>query len=84
MIESKAFQDSIVKPMRTFQDLLKSSYDCKTLEELATIKGQKIGSDKFFKILKELDEDFNNKANQLKETEWKRKKAERSVNQPHR
>lgn len=65
MIESKLFQEYIVAPIRGYQDKLKEAYNCKSLTELATIKGKKAGSEKFFDILKDIDVDFINKKNDV-------------------
>lgn len=65
IIQRPVFQDMIVKPMREYQDKLKYAYDCKSLTELATLKGRKEGSDKFFKILKEFTTEFKNTKNEL-------------------
>ena len=60
MVENKLFQKYFAEPIKKYQDALGKSYDCKTLQELATLKGKYQGSDKFFKILKEIDNDFKN------------------------
>ena len=60
IIETREFQKYIAEPMKKYQDSLAKSYDCKTLNELATLKGKKKGSDKFFETLKEINNDFKN------------------------
>jgi len=65
IIQRPVFQEMLVKPMREYQDKLKNAYDCKSLSELATLKGKKDGSDKFFKILKEFSTEFKNTKNEL-------------------
>jgi len=60
MIEGKLFQKYFVDPIRAYQDTLRAAYSCETMEEIATIRGEKKGSDKFFHILKDIDKDFVN------------------------
>lgn len=65
LIEKPIFQKYLATPMREYQSRLKASYDCKTLTELATLKGRKDGSEQFFKILKQIDTDYKNKRYEL-------------------
>ena len=69
MIEGKLFQSYIVEPIRKYQDSLKAAYSCNTLKEIATIRGEKKGSDKFFNILKEIDVEFKNKRFELENSD---------------
>lgn len=65
IIENKAFQDFIIKPFRDYQAKMKPAYDCKTLQEIATLKGRKQGTDLLFDILKDIESDYQNKRKEL-------------------
>lgn len=68
-IESSNFQKYIAKPLREKQDALKNAYDCKSLIELATIKGKKQGIEEFFDVLKQIDCDIRNIKTEIEQTE---------------
>ena len=59
-IESKAFQENIMKPLFEELDKTKNAYDCESLRELATVKGRKQGLMFIIKRLKEIDKDIKN------------------------
>ena len=59
-IESEAFQEWIMKPLFAELDKQKVAYDCKTLNELATVKGKKEGLMFMIKLLKEVDRQIKN------------------------
>ena len=59
-IESEAFQEWIMKPLFAELDKQKNAYDCKTLNELATVKGKKDGLMFMIKLLKEVDRQIKN------------------------
>lgn len=65
VIEKPVFQEMIVEPMREYQAKLEKAYDCKSLTELATVKGKKEGSEQFFKVLKEIATDFKNTKDEI-------------------
>ncbi len=64
-IESNEFQKYFCQVLREKQDKLKKAYDCKTLIELATIKGKNQGIEEFFEILKQIDTDIENKKDEV-------------------
>ena len=68
IVENPAFQEYIIKPFRDYQSKLKAAYDCKTLPEIATIKGRKQGSDLLFEILKDIDNDYKNKKKEFEDS----------------
>ena len=59
-IESGEFQEWIMKPLFAELDKQKFAYDCKTLNELATVKGKKEGLMFMIKLLKEVDRQIKN------------------------
>ena len=59
-IDSPAFQKFIVKPFETRMKGLKGAYDCETLKQLHTIRGEKKGLLFLFKVLKEINTDYEN------------------------
>lgn len=59
-IESKEFQEYIMKPLYQEIDELKASYDCESLRELAAIKGKKQGLHYLIKRLKIIDTEIKN------------------------
>jgi len=65
MLETKKFQKFIAQPMQKHWDELKTAYDCKTLSEIATLKGEAKMCKFFFSLLKNIDSDFRNKRDEL-------------------
>jgi hypothetical protein len=59
-IESKNFQERLVKPIYAEMEKLKGAYDCESLRELATVKGKKQGLKFFIGLLKQVDIDLKN------------------------
>lgn len=68
IIENKAFQDFIIKPFRDYQAKMKGAYDCKTLQEIAALKGRKEGTDLLFDILKDIESDYQNKRKEIEDS----------------
>lgn len=68
-IESQNFQKYIMKPLYAEIDRLKDAYDCKSLTELATLKGKAQGLKTIIGILKQVDLDIKNKKFELDNTE---------------
>jgi hypothetical protein len=65
-IETPEFQKFIMLPLKEEIDNLKNAYDCKTLTELATLKGKKQGLEWLIETLKQIDCDYKNIKNELK------------------
>jgi len=59
-IESKEFQDYVMKPLFAELDKLKEAYDCKTLTELSLIKGRQQGLKKVIDIFKQIETEIKN------------------------
>ncbi len=59
-IESREFQEYAMKPLYGELEKLKEAYDCKTLTELATLKGKKAGLEAMIKIFKQIETDIKN------------------------
>jgi hypothetical protein len=59
-IQTKEFQEWIMKPLFTELDKQKDAYDCESLRELATVKGKKQGLMFMIKLLKEVDRNIKN------------------------
>lgn len=59
-IETKIFQDNVMKPLFAELDKQKDAYDCKTLQELATVKGKKDGLLFLIDLFKTIDNDIKN------------------------
>jgi hypothetical protein len=59
-VESNEFQKFIMKPLFEELDKQKNAYDCKTLMELATIKGKKQGLTFLIKLLKGIELQIKN------------------------
>jgi hypothetical protein len=68
-IESEAFQEYLCKPLRKEQDRLKNAYDCKSLTELATVKGKKQGIDLFFKQLEYVNTRIDDLKTEIEDSE---------------
>ena len=64
-IESKGFQKHIMEPLYKEIDKLKDAYDCKSLTELATLKGKAEGLKVIIKLLKQVESDLKNKKYEL-------------------
>lgn len=64
-IESKGFQDHIMKPLYEELDKLKNAYDCDSLEELSALKGNRDGLMKVIDILKDIDVEIGNIKHEL-------------------
>ena len=59
-IESNEFQKFIMKPIFEELDKQKNAYDCKTLTELATVKGKSQGLKFLIKLLKDVEVKIKN------------------------
>jgi hypothetical protein len=59
-VESNEFQKFIMKPLFEELDKQKNAYDCKTLTELATVKGKKQGLTFLIKLLKGIELQIKN------------------------
>lgn len=59
-IESRAFQEYIMKPVLDELDKEKNAYECETLKELWLVKGKKDGLKFIIKTLKEIDREIKN------------------------
>jgi hypothetical protein len=59
-IESKEFQDYVMKPLFAELDKLKEAYDCKTLTELSLMKGRQQGLKKVIDIFKQIETEIKN------------------------
>ena len=59
-IESKGFQEFIMKPLYEEMDKLKNAYDCESLRELSALKGKRQGLKFIIGILKQVDTDTKN------------------------
>lgn len=68
-IQSKEFQDYIMKPLYAELDKLKVAYDCKTLTELSTLKGKKEGLMKIIDILKDIEVEIKNLKDELEDSD---------------
>lgn len=71
VIESKAFQDNIIKPLYKELEKIKDAYDCKTMNELAIMKGRKQGLTAMIKILKGIDNDIKNLKYEIEQSDSK-------------
>ena len=59
-VESKAFQELVMKPLFSELDSLKNAYDCESLRELNTLKGKKQGIVFLLNLLKQNDQERKN------------------------
>lgn len=68
-IESRAFQDLVMKPL--FEEIaeIKGAYDCQTLAELRALKGRKQGLEFLIKLLKQKEVDIKNLKYELETSE---------------
>ncbi len=64
--QSKEFQEYVMKPLYEELEKLKSAYDCKTLSELATLKGRKQGLTRIIDIFKDIENDIKNLKDEIK------------------
>jgi hypothetical protein len=64
-IESKNFQERLVKPLYEEMESLGKAYDQNSLRELATLKGRRQGLKFFIELLKQVDIDIKNKKFEL-------------------
>jgi len=70
-IESQVFQDYVMKHLYAEMDKLKEAYDCKTLIELAALKGKKQGLETLIKIFKQIENDIKNLKYEIESSEEK-------------
>ena len=70
-IETKVFQEQVMKPIFTELDRQKDAYDCKTLEELATVKGKRQGLLFLVDLFKQIDTDIKNTKYEIDDTDSK-------------
>jgi hypothetical protein len=70
-IESKNFQERLVKPLYAEMESLGKAYDQNSLRELATLKGRRQGLKFFIGLLKQVDIDLKNKKYELESSEEK-------------
>ena len=70
-IETKVFQDNVMKPLFAELDKQKNAYDCKTLQELANVKGKKDGLLFLIELFKTIDNDIKNLKYELDTTDIK-------------
>jgi hypothetical protein len=68
-IESKGFQKHIMEQLYKEIDKLKVSYDCKSLTELATLKGKAEGLKFLIKLLKKNELDLKNAKYELEKSD---------------
>lgn len=59
-IETRAFQEFIMKPLYDELGKLKGAYECKTLGELNAVKGEAKGLKKLIGLLKQVEVDWKN------------------------
>lgn len=64
-IESRSFQELVMKPIFKELDGLKYAYDCDSLRELQTLKGKKQGIKFLIELLKDVDVDIKNLRDEL-------------------
>ena len=64
-IESKEFQDNIMKPLYAELDSLGKAYEQNSLRDLATLKGKVYGLKFLIKILKNIDMEIKNLKDEL-------------------
>ena len=64
-IESKSFQDNIMKPLYEELDKQKYAYQCQSLRELAEVNGKRKGLMFIIKLLKQIETDVKNTKNEL-------------------
>lgn len=65
MIQMKVFQKYIMEPLMKKIDSLKHAYDCKTVAEIARLRGEKIGLTFLLTLLKQKENDLLNKKNEV-------------------
>jgi len=70
-IESQEFQFYVMKPLYAEMDKLKEAYDCKTLAELAALKGKKQGLTRIIDIFKQIETDIKNLKFEIESSEEK-------------
>lgn len=68
-IETKVFQEQVMKPIFAELDRQKNAYDCKTLQELATVKGKKQGLLFLIELFKQIDVNIKNIKYEMDETD---------------
>lgn len=68
-IESEPFQTLIMKPLFAELEKVKNAYDCKTLTELATVKGKKNGILFLINLLKSVKTQYENAKTDVEELE---------------
>lgn len=59
-VESRAFQELVMKPLFKELEEIKGAYDCNTLAELRTVKGRKQGIEFLLNLLKQTELDIKN------------------------
>ena len=69
MIQMKVFQKFIMEPLMKELNNLKYSYECKTLQEMQTLKGKQTGLSWLIKRLKQIENDTRNKKNEVDSTD---------------
>jgi len=68
-IESKGFQEYVMKPLYEELKKLKDAYDCESLRELSTVKGKKQGLKFIIELLKRVDVEIKNTKYELESRE---------------
>ena len=68
-IESKGFQEYVMKPLHEELEKLKDAYDCESLRELSTVKGKKQGLKFIIELLKRVDVEIKNTKYELESRE---------------
>ena len=69
VIQMKVFQKYIMEPLKKEIDNLKHAYDCKTLTEMAELKGKKKGLMFLIDNLKQIENETRNKKNEVDSTD---------------
>jgi hypothetical protein len=65
MIESRIFQSFIMEPLYKELEKLKCAYDCKTITEMATLRGKSQGLRWLINQLDQIHTDFKNKKDEV-------------------
>jgi hypothetical protein len=65
IVEMRVFQKFIMEPLKKKIDSLKHAYDCKTLNEMATLKGEEKGLKYILTLLKQSENDLRNKKTEV-------------------
>jgi hypothetical protein len=68
-IETRSFQELIMKPLFAELDNSKNAYDCNTLAELRTVKGKKQGLMFLIDLLKGVELDIKNTKYEIETSE---------------